>query len=119
MQYTNRLVVNFSGRIAENLHSPGRLILVMGILLATGCASLSGTPPYSVEPEIVRDSTPDSTLAFTRLPSTRPEVKVKPRSAQLFSESLVALANSDYVAAEGLLVAVSYTHLTLPTIYSV
>lgn len=107
MQYTNRTVVNLSGRRAGVYQLLGQLALVTGVLLGTGCASLSDSPNQTLESDISRSSSSDSTLTFARLPSTRPEVNVKPRSAQLFSESLVALANSDYVVAEQLLVEIT------------
>lgn len=44
-----------------------------------------------------------STLVFAQLPTTRPEVNVKPQSAELFEASLVALRAANYGRAETLL----------------
>ena len=45
----------------------------------------------------------ESNLRFAQLPTTRPEVKVKPASAELFEQSLQALRALDYARAEQLL----------------
>jgi len=91
--------------------------VLTGALLAGGCGStggfpgsskpkLGGTHPNAAE-GLQKTSTAESTIAFARLPTTRPEVRVKPRSAELFSESLGALARSDYIRAETLLVQIT------------
>lgn len=49
----------------------------------------------------------ESAIAFAQLPSSRPDVKVKARSAELFSQSLAALASSDYIQAESLLLEIT------------
>lgn len=47
--------------------------------------------------------TGESSLVFAQLPSSRPDVKVKPQSAELFAQSLAALRAADYALAEYLL----------------
>jgi len=54
-----------------------------------------------------RKSSAESNIAFAQLPSTRPNVTVKPQSQQWFDQSLAALAASDYVRAESLLTQIT------------
>ncbi len=75
-------------------------------LLFGGCALGGGSGEVPVgSPRAAEVG--ESNITFTRLPSSRPEVKVKPRSAELFSQSLAALASSDYIRAESLLVEIT------------
>ncbi len=85
-------------------------LFVWAILLLGGCA-LGGFAPQkpvadsrgSGAAASGRDENRESTLVFAQLPTTRPEVDVKPQSAALFEAALVALRAADYAQAEGLL----------------
>lgn len=83
-------------------------------LLLGGCAMGGLAPaPQSSSPSSqgalattnsgARAEARESNLVFAQLPSSRPEVNVKPQSAELFTQSLQALRSSDYVQAENLL----------------
>lgn len=101
------------------MQSTNRLIpaVVSVALLLGGCAMGGFLPgeaganrPVAAEKRISERSTAategqgrESTIAFAQLPSSRPEVKVKTKSAELFSQSLSALRASDYASAESLL----------------
>ena len=107
----------FTNQSTEHTANCERGLVAIGLLtvalLVSGCGSLGGTsarpgstPAGSTESG-ARSSSEGSSIAFAQLPTTRPEVNVKPLSAQLFSESLAALASSDYVRAETLLLEIT------------
>jgi len=85
-------------------------LIASAILLLGGCAISDLVPQKPVAGPAAngavsskRDASRESSLAFAQLPTTRPEVVVKPQSAELFEASLVALRAADYGQAEVLL----------------
>ena len=100
---------------ARGLFGAGILAFV---LLASGCGSLGGFPS-SQGPQNSSSGTTgsaknsastvsaESTIVFAQLPTTRPDVRVKPQSEQWFAQSLAALAAADYVRAESLLTQIT------------
>jgi len=102
------MLMLFTDRSAEHAANCKRGLVAIGLLtvalLVSGCGSLGGTsarpgstPAGSTE-SAARSSSEGSSIAFAQLPTTRPEVNVKPRSAQLCS---------DYVRAETLLLEIT------------
>ena len=105
-----------ASRAARSIRALNIASVIFCALIIGGCAFIGGSENsddsnYSSNSkdgaDNSRDSADELTLEFAQLPNTRPEVKVKQKSAELFSESLAALANSDYPRAESLLVKIT------------
>jgi len=91
------------------------VVFLSAMLLTGGCSPLGGFPSSQGSSSsssgsannAAKKSSGESSLAFAQLPTTRPDVAVKPQSQQLFTQSLAALAASDYSRAESLLTQIT------------